>query len=76
MSTTSVLQFLQSYETDILRNLLIAREQANENVRSYLLQVLKQHGLDPSKYGISQDLHSFIEIQPVTPVEDPAPTAE
>lgn len=74
----TVQQFLQPYETDVLRNLLIVRQQANDNVKSYLLQILGSRGLDPSKYGVSPDLRTFTEIpEPpaaVAPAEVPPAT--
>ncbi len=67
-------QFLQPYETDILRTLLITRQQANDNVKSYLLQILGARGLDPNQFGVAPDLRSFTRVaQPPAP---PAPAAE
>lgn len=71
--TPVVTQFLQPYESDILRNLIAQRNQANENMRNYLLQILGSRGLDPNKFGVSPDLRSFQEIV-ATPV--PTPQAE
>jgi hypothetical protein len=69
-------QFLQPYESDILRTLLIDRQQANDNVKSYLLQILGVRNLDPNKYGVSPDLRSFTEIQaPVAAEATPATDA-
>jgi hypothetical protein len=75
--TPAVQQFLQPYESDLLRSLLILRQQANDNVKTYLLQILGARGLDPNKYGVSPDLRTFTEIQaPVaTPVAE-VPTTD
>ena len=81
-TTPAPTQFMQPYETDILRGLLIVRQQANDNVKSYLLQLLGQRGLDPNLYGIAPDLRSFTLIAPpeapaATPmVPDTAATTE
>jgi len=72
--------YLNAHETELLRHILILKEQAEFNFRDCMTRILESRKLDPQKWGVSTvDLKTLVELkqapaQTPVPALTPAPT--
>ncbi len=78
MAKKDTVPTLTGYEQVSLRTLIALGEQAKASFqaaaatqRNYLIQLLTSRGLDPTKWGVSSDMATFVEVKPPAPVQAP-----
>lgn len=72
-------QELKQYEQEHLKSLINRQAEASKAIQQCLIDILGLRGLDITKYGISADLTTIIELpskSAVVPVPAPEPVSE